>query len=85
MGHYQNPHRQWQSRRYPFPFCLKKIDYNRKKLKEPMKPLYGFGGKRIELVGIITLLVSFGTPQNLRIEYITFNVVNMHYPHNAIF
>jgi hypothetical protein len=50
-----------------------------------MKPLYGFGGKRIELVGIITLLVSFGTPQNLRIEYITFNVVNMHYPHNAIF
>jgi hypothetical protein len=50
-----------------------------------MKPLYGFGGKRIEPVGIITLLVLFGTPQNPRIEYITFNVVDMHYLHNAIF
>jgi hypothetical protein len=31
-----------------------------------MKPLYGFGDKRIEPVGVITLLVSFGTLQNPR-------------------
>jgi hypothetical protein len=29
--------------------------------------------------------VSFGTPKNPRIEYITFNVVDMLYPYNAIF
>jgi hypothetical protein len=34
---------------------FKKMDYDRKQLKEPTKPLYGFGRKRIELVGIITL------------------------------
>jgi hypothetical protein len=64
MGHYQNSHRQWQPSRDPFPFSLQKMGYNRKQLKEPMKPLYGFGGKRIELVGDITLPVSFDNPQN---------------------
>jgi hypothetical protein len=49
-------------------------------LKEPTKPLYGFDGERIEPVGIITLPVSFNTPQKPRIEYITFDVVDMHYP-----
>jgi hypothetical protein len=37
------------------------MGYNKKKLKEPMKPLYGFGGKRINPIKIITLPVSFGT------------------------
>jgi hypothetical protein len=50
-----------------------------------MKPLYGFGGKRIEPVRAITLPVSFDTPQNPRTEYITFDVVDMLYPYNAIF
>jgi hypothetical protein len=59
--------------------------YDRKQSKEPTKPLYDFGGKRIEIVGVITLPVSFGTPQNPRTEYITFDVVDMHYPYNAIF
>jgi hypothetical protein len=38
--------------------------YDRKQLKEPTKPLYGFSGKRIEPVGVITLPVSFGTPKH---------------------
>jgi hypothetical protein len=46
--------------------AFEKMGYNRKQLKESMKPLYGFRGKRIELVGVITLPVSFGTPQNPR-------------------
>jgi hypothetical protein len=49
------------------------------------KPLYGFGGKRIEPVRVITLPVSFGTPKNPCTEYITFGVVDMLYPYNAIF
>jgi hypothetical protein len=39
------------------------MGYDKKQLKEPMKPLYGFGGKRIKPVRVITLPVSFGTPK----------------------
>jgi hypothetical protein len=61
------------------------MGYDRKQLKEAMKPLYGFGGKRIELVGSISLPVSFGSLRNTRIEFITSDVVDMNYPYNAIF
>jgi hypothetical protein len=61
------------------------MGYDKKQLKELTKPLYGFGGKRIEPVGIITLLVSFVTPKNPRTKYIIFDVVDMLYPYNAIF
>jgi hypothetical protein len=43
------------------------------------------GGKTIEPVGVVTLPVSFGTPRNPRMEYITFDIVDMLYPYNAIF
>jgi hypothetical protein len=68
-----------------FRSAFKKPGYDTKQLKELMKPLYSFGDKRIELVEIITLPVSFDTPQNPHIEYITFDVVDMLYPYNAIF
>jgi hypothetical protein len=61
------------------------MDYDKKQLKEPMKPLYGFDGKKIEPVGMTTLPVSFGTPKNPCTEHITFNIVGMLYPYNAIF
>jgi hypothetical protein len=61
------------------------MGYNKKQLKELMKPLYGFGGKRIEPVRVIILPISFGTPKNPRTEYITFDIVAMLYPYNAIF
>jgi hypothetical protein len=64
---------------------IDKMDFDRKQLKEPSKPLYGFNGKRIELVRAITLPVSFGTLKNPHTECITFDVVNMTYPYNAIF
>jgi hypothetical protein len=41
---------------------FEKMGYDKKQLREPMKPLNGFGGKRIKPVGVITLPVSFGTP-----------------------
>jgi hypothetical protein len=40
-----------------------KMGFDRKQLKESMKPLYGFDGTRIKPVGVITLPVSFSTPQ----------------------
>jgi hypothetical protein len=54
-------------------------------LKKASKPLYGFEGKKIGPVGSISLPVSFDTPSNARTEYITFNVVDISYPYNAIF
>jgi hypothetical protein len=61
------------------------MGFDRKQLKEPLNPLYGFNGKRIEPVRAITLPVSFGTPRNPNTEYITFDVVDMPYPYNTIF
>jgi hypothetical protein len=61
------------------------MGFDRKQLRDPSKPLYGFSGKRIEPVGAITLPVSFSTPMNPHTEYITFDVVNMAYPYIAIF
>jgi hypothetical protein len=58
---------------------------NKKQLKEAPKPLYVFGGRKIEPLGFISLPVSFGSPANACIEYITFDVVDMSYPYNAIF
>jgi hypothetical protein len=64
---------------------FEKMGYDKKQLKEPTKPLYGFDDKRIEPIRVITLPVSFGTPKNPRTEYITFDVVDRLYPYNAIF
>jgi hypothetical protein len=65
-----------------FHTAFEKMGYDWKQLT---KPLYGFCGKIIEPIGVITLPVSFSTPQNHRTEYITFDVVDMLYPYNAIF
>jgi hypothetical protein len=43
------------------------------------------GGKRIEPVGSISLPVSFGSLRNIRTLFVTFDVVDTHYPYNAIF
>jgi hypothetical protein len=50
---------------------FEKMGYNKKQLKELLKHLYDFGGKRIEPVRVITLPVSFGTPKPPRTKYIT--------------
>jgi hypothetical protein len=53
------------------------MGYNKKHLKEPMKLPYGLGGKMIEPAGVVRLPISFGTPRNPRMEYITFDIVDM--------
>jgi hypothetical protein len=62
-----------------------KMGFDRKQLRELSKPLYRFDRKRIEPIRTITLPVSFNTPKKPRTEYITFDVVDMAYPYNAIF
>jgi hypothetical protein len=62
-----------------------KMGFDQKQLREPSKPLYDFGGKRIEPVRTITLQVSFGTLKTPRTEYITFDIIDMTYPYNVIF
>jgi hypothetical protein len=53
--------------------------------KNRLSPSMASVGEKIEPVGVITLPVLFGTPKNPRMDYITFNVVDMLYPYNAIF
>ena len=59
------------------------IDHN---LLQPADiPLIGFGGKRVNALGKITLPVSFGNLSNPRTKPVTFDVVEMNYPYNVIF
>jgi hypothetical protein len=64
---------------------FEQMGINKKQLKEAPKPLYGFGGRKIEPLGSISQPVSFGSPTNAHTEYITFDVVDMSYLYNAIF
>ena len=47
-------------------------------------PLMGFGGKRVNVIGKISLPVSFRDTSNARTEQITFDVVEMPYPYRTI-
>jgi hypothetical protein len=61
------------------------MGYDRRQLKDQTKPLFGFGVKRIEPVGSISVPVSFRSPRNAKPKFSTFHVVDMHYRYNAIF
>jgi hypothetical protein len=61
------------------------MGFSKKQLREASKPLYDFGGKKIELIDSISLPMSFNTLSNARTEYITFDVVDIPCPYNAIF
>ena len=58
---------------------------SRSQLQPSESPLIGLGGKYIHALGKVALPVSFGTAENARTKYITFDVVDLHYPYNAIF
>jgi hypothetical protein len=53
-------------------------------LKPADNPLYSFEGKGTFPTGKIELPLSFGTAPNARSEQVTFNIVDMVYPYNAI-
>jgi hypothetical protein len=64
---------------------FEQMGFSKQQLQEASKPLYGFIGKKLEPIGSISLPVSFGSLSNTHTKYITFDVVNMSYPYNAIF
>jgi hypothetical protein len=53
-------------------------------LKPLDNPLYSFSGKGTFPVGKIELTLSFGVAPNARSEQVTFDIVDMVYPYNAI-
>jgi hypothetical protein len=53
-------------------------------LKPSDNPLYGFDGKGTFPVGKIELPLSFGVAPNARSQQVTFDIVDMAYPYNAI-
>ena len=56
-----------------------------KAMQKSQYPLLGFGGKRIKALGKIELNVTFGEGNTQTTEAITFDVVDINYPYNAIF
>ena len=58
---------------------------SRSQLQPLDSPLIGFGGKKIDALGKISLQVSFGGQENARTKYATFDIVDLCYPYNAIF
>jgi hypothetical protein len=67
-----------------FADAFDKMGLSKDLLQPPDTPLYGFGGRVIHALGKVVLPVSFGTVQNARIEYLSFDVVEMYYPYNDI-
>ena len=65
--------------------CFVKMGFTEKALQKSQYPLIGFRGKRIEALGKIELNVTFGEGVTQRTEAITFDVVDINYPYNAIF
>jgi hypothetical protein len=53
-------------------------------LKPADNPLYGFGDKGTFPIGKIELPLSFGVAPSARSEQVTFDIVDMVYPYNAI-
>jgi hypothetical protein len=53
-------------------------------LKPSDNPLYGFSGKGTFPIGKIELPLSFGVAPNARSEQVTFDIIDMVYPYNAI-
>jgi hypothetical protein len=64
--------------------AYEKMDLSKNLLQPLDTPLYGFGGRVIHEIGKVSLPVSFGTIQNARTEYLSFDVVEIYYPYNRI-
>jgi ribonuclease HI len=67
-----------------FLHAFDRMGINHSLLKPSDNPLYGFGGKGTFHVGKIELPLSFGVAPNARSEQVTFDIVDMVYPYNAI-
>ena len=62
-----------------------KMGLSEKNLTKAVYPLIGFGGKKTEAVGKEKLNITFGEGAMMRTKAITFDIMDVPYPYNAIF
>jgi hypothetical protein len=67
-----------------FADAFDKMGLSKDLLQPPDTPLYGFRGRVIHALAKVVLPVSFGTVQNARTKYLSFDVAEMYYPYNGI-
>jgi hypothetical protein len=67
-----------------FLYAFDRMEINHCLLKPADNPLYGFGGKGTFRIGKIELPLSFGVAPSAWSEQVTFDIVDMVYPYNAI-
>ena len=65
--------------------CFTNMGFTDKELRPADKPLFGFGGKKVNTVGTITMNLTFEEDTLARTEFIPFDVADVSYPYNAIF
>ena len=68
-----------------FADAFDRMGLQRSDLHQSRSPLLDFGGNTINALGKIAIPVSFGEGSSFRMEDITFDVVDINYPYNAIF
>jgi hypothetical protein len=61
------------------------MGFTKKDLKKSVYPLIGFGGRRSKQWGKTDIMVIFGQAATMRTKVITFDIVDIQYPYNAIF
>jgi hypothetical protein len=65
---------------------LRKMEFDFSKMTSCDEPFYGVvSGKAAYPIGCVCLPVTFGTEENFRIEYLTFNVADFRSSYHAIF
>jgi hypothetical protein len=68
-----------------FTETLRKMDFDFNKMTSYDEPFYGVvPGKAMYLIGCVCLSVTFGTKENFRTEYLTFEVVDFRFTYPAI-
>jgi hypothetical protein len=65
--------------------CFVQIGFTEKDLKKSIYPLIGFGSQKIEAIGKADVNMTIGQGTTMRTEVITFDIVDIQYPYNAIF
>jgi hypothetical protein len=61
------------------------MGFTKKDMKKSLYPLTGFRGKKSKAVGKAEINVTFDQSATMCMEQITFDIMDVQYPYNAIF